>query len=239
MNTTVKIENYTDNELVIREGKAPDMPVPRIVHITGDIDSVCNYLKIRRKAGEGYQEIDTATAIILVNRTRGTIKLSLDPVDPYAPEITAALEESDELKPFKINQAVTFTKEEFIKLLRFNRFLFQDSDKHAQVLTAYQSFSAKAYIDMKQEQADQKGSRSSAFSKRIESNIPDNFVMVAPVFKGQPFEAFRVDIWLDVTEAGARFWLESVELMELAKTRRDQIFDEQLAAFSDFVIINQ
>jgi len=126
-----------------------------------------------------------------------------------------------------------------VKLLRFNRQLFSDPDKHAQVLTAYQTFSAKAYLDLQSEMADQKGNRSASFTKKVESNIPSDFVMTAPIYKGQPSESFRVEIWLEVTEGGAKFWLESVELAELLTKRRDEIFAEQLKHCEGFVVINK
>jgi hypothetical protein len=231
------------NEITILEGKALEQKPANVIRIDGDINSVATYIQRRftaiaeqPKPGGNLQIIDTNRALIIVDKQKQTISLDVDPQDYYGPIVTGRLEESEELKPFSINRNTTFTKEQLVKLLRFSRLLFSDSDKHAGLLLAYQSFSAKAYIDLMQE-ADTRGNKNNTFKKSVETNIPTDFVMTVPIFKGQPKETFRVEICLDVTEGSARFWFESVELAELIQTRVDEIMQKQLENCGDFVVI--
>lgn len=224
----------TGNELVIREGKASEIREPQKIQIKGDIHSVRRFVDKERS---GLQTVDKLRAVIEVNKLAGNITLSLDPENYYSPEVIAQLEPSDELKPFFINQDKTFTREQLIKLIRFNKLIFADKDKHTALLEAFQKLSAQTAADVKAE-SDTRGNKANAFTKTVQTNIPEEFILVAPIFKWQPAQTFRVEIAYDTTEASIRFWFESVELNELLITQREDIFNKELDELQDFVIIN-
>jgi len=227
-------------ELIIREGQAAPIREPNIIAVSGDINSISTFLSKRHKGKEGFshQAVDPTKVVVLVDRKAMTIKLQLDPESHFGASVTGKLELSDELSVFKINGGETFTRDQLIKVLRFNRRWFLDGDKHSQLLSAYQSFNAKAFIDMMAD-SDTRGNKAASYKKEVKTDLPEEFILSVPIFKGQPNEIFRVEICLDVTDGGARFWFESVELAELTQRRRDEIFAEQLKACEDFVVINQ
>lgn len=232
----VNVES-SNGVLVVRTGDAAPIILPEKVHIGGDINTISAYID-KRKVTEnaGLQAINPERVIVRVDKKGLKIRVDFDPEDKYGTEIEAALYESEELKPFHINGGKTFTKEEIVKLLKFSRLLFQSTDKHAEVLRSYQSFTAKANTDIKQE-SDTRGNKIANFAKSVETNIPTEFILHAPIFKGQPKESFRVEICIDVTDGGARFWFESIELNELIQVRVDEIFNEQLKSCQDYVIV--
>lgn len=237
-NITVKIEQPQSGELVIREGDALPVKEPVKINITGNIKAVGNFLKCRDDNSSLLQQIHSNQAIVLVDRNKMSIRLSNYPNDCYGTEITACLELSDELLKFGINTDKNYDKQALVKLLRFSRLYFDDKEKHSSLLAAYQSFIANANTDIKDE-ADKRGNKISNFQKKVTTNIPTDFILNVPVFKGMPAMRFRVEICLDVTDGGARFWFESVELNELIISERDRIIDGELALCKDLVIIER
>jgi hypothetical protein len=238
MQTIVKIENPTQNELIIREGQALAPVAPEKIKITGNISAVSDFLNVRKKEGSGLQTIDNSKALVLVNKKDLSIRLLLDPENHYGAEIVAKLEFSDELKQFAINSTSTFTREQLIKLIRFNKMWFDDGEKHTGLLTSYMAFNASANSNIEQS-SDTRGNKTNNLQKAVTTNVPTEFILNIPIFKGETKERFRVEICLDVTDGGARFWFESVELHEIVQKRTDEIFDEQLKSCEGFVIIHQ
>lgn len=234
----LKIEQPQSGELIIREGQALPLKEPVKISITGNIKAVGNFLKCRDNNSSLWQKIHSNQAIVLVDRNKMTIRLSTHPNDCYGTEITGCLELSDELLKFAINTDKTYDKQALVKLLRFNGLYFDDKEKHSALLAAYQSFSANANTDIKDD-SDKRGNKIANFQKKVTTNIPDDFILNIPVFKGMPTMRFRVEICLDVTDGGARFWFESVELNEIIISERDKIIDAELAFCKDLVIIEK
>lgn len=226
------------NEVIIREGQALPQKEPQKILLAGDIKSVSSYLKVRANVAGGLQVVDTGRAVVNVDKEAMTIELRLDPENFYGTSVVGKLELSEELKRWNVNQPKTFKLQELTKLIRFNRIDFDDYDKHDMLLKAYQSFNFKTYIEAQQE-ADQRGNKSQSFSKKVETGLPEHFVLNIPIFKGQEAKRFQVDICLETTEGSANFWFESVQLNELIKTERDILFAEELKACEGLVIINK
>ena len=231
----------TGDKITILQGEALPLLQPRQLKINGNILSVGSFLSNRWGAlyGLELQRVDRELAIVTVNEAAMTILLQLNPNDPLGTEVLGKLELTDDLKQFCINQNKQFTREELIKLLRFNKRFFQNHDKHAELLKAYQTMQIKTASELKQE-SDTRGNKWLNFNKTVDSaSIPTEFILYIPVFKGFPQKTFRVEICLDATDSSVRFWFESEELNELISIERDLIFNEQLKLCSDFVIIHQ
>lgn len=236
-----KLELQVTNEgkeIIIREGQALPLKEPQRVILAGDIKSVSSFLKARNVAAQGSQAIDAGKAVVQVDKIAGTIVLHLDPESAYGASVTGKLELSDELQKWFINQSKTWKQNELVKHLRFNRIDFDDYEKHDQLLKAYQSFNFKTYIES-QTESDNRGNKSNAFKKTVETGLPADFVLTIPIFKGFDAQRFHVEICLETTEGAANFWFESVELNELIKTKKDIIFNEELKHCEGFVIINK
>lgn len=233
----LKAENLSGDTITVLEGKSLELKAPEKISISGDIKTVNTFLKVRKEDGTGLQTIDTSKAVAFVDKKALTISLHLDPENHYGAKITGTLQKSDELAPFCINQNKTFTKEELIKLLKFNRLFFDDFTKHAELLLAFQKVSSTVNIKTN-ESSDDRGNKERAFVKDVTTNAPTEFILNIPVFKGFPANRFRVEICLDVTEGSVRFWFESVELHEIMESQVDSIFTEQLSEAVGFVIVN-
>lgn len=236
-NLNLKLDSFTGNELVVRTGSALPLKEPNIIVISGDINTISSFIN-NRKDGFSNQAIDKNKAVVVVDKKEMKILLDLDPENPYGTEVHGSLELSDELKTFHVNTVKRFTREELVTLLKFNRLSFDSPDQWAVLLKAYQMFKADTQASLAQE-SDNRGNKANSFNKSVTSNIPQDFVLLIPIFKGKEAARFRVEICLDVTDGGARFWLESTELHELIKTQTEVIFNEELKSCAGFVIVNR
>jgi len=224
----------------VLEGKALDPKHPLPLKIIGQIESVNSYLTARRgtlQPADCLQYIDRDLAVITMDELAGTITLDVDPNHPFGTVVIGKLEFNPDLLVWSINKDTQFTREQLIKLLKLNRRFFPDPSQHMIMLSAYQKLNLTGQTNLKNE-SDDRGNREAMFKKTIDSsNIPTEFTLEMPVFKGQPAKKFRVEICLDATDASVRFWFESVELIEIIDADRKKIFKDQVAGYLDHCII--
>lgn len=236
MNPELKV-NVVGDKLILLTGNALEDKYPEKIEISGNIDSIKNFLSKRYNGREGFdlQQVDKSKAIVLVDEENFVTVLKLDPQNPFGTVITGKLEFTTEFKQFFINEAKQFTREELIKLFKFNRrFIESDFEK---LLTSYQKLSLATQGNVGVA-SDDRGNKSVSFNKVVDSqNIPTDFILNIPVFKGIPAFKFRVEICLDATDASVRFWFESVEAHDIIKKQSKAIIDGVLASCEDFVII--
>lgn len=235
----LKIDQIEGNEIIIREGQALPPVAPKKIELSGDINTVSSFLAKRKEPSfdnGGLQRIDPDRVIVEVDKQAMTIVLKLDPENTYGTVVTAKLELNPDLLQFAINGKRTFKQKELVDLLKFSRLYFEDYDKHGMLLKSYQTFNAKAYIDMASE-SDNRSNKSSTYNKKVETNLPTDFVMNLPIFKGQDRKRFHVEICFEVTDGGCNFWFESVELKELMDIESEMILKKELESCADYVVI--
>lgn len=237
----LKQVGFVGDTVTILHGKALEQKYPNVIVIEGDIETVKRFIDKRItviKDETGLQFIDKNKAVVFVNKDAGTIELHLDSESPFGAKVGGKLEDADELKQFRINGTSQFNRKEFIKLLKFNKRFFFDEAQHKELLTQVETFTGNATVGFSQADTT-RGNKQNHFDKAVKTNIPESVTLSVPLFKGQPKEKFRVDVCIDVTEAGGlSLWFESVELIELIELRKEALFAEQLSACSEFVIVN-
>jgi hypothetical protein len=237
---SLKLENVSGNEVIIREGKALEQKPPEKIKIDGDIRSISNFLKIRKHSpGWEHQFVDPNRVIVTVDKKAMFIELETDPGNVYGTEITARLELSEELVKWGVQQGKIYSLKDLVKLFRFNRLDFDLADVGKQMEEAYMSFNIKQFIDFEQQQPDTMGNKKNSYEKRVDMKLPTKFKLNIPVYKGFPSLAFDVELCLNARDNAVDFWFESVELHELLITEKEKIFNEELKECEGFVIINQ
>lgn len=238
-NIHVKFEGEGDT-FTLLQGEALEQKPPEKIILSGDIKTVSSFLNVRfrNKYSQGLQEVNYSKAIVIVNKEQRKISLYLDPENFYGASVHGELQETEELKQFHINQVLTFSKDQLVKLIKFNKLYFADAGKHAEMLLAFQRVSSTINISSK-DSGDDRGNKERRFVKEVTSTAPTEFILNIPIFKGFTPARFRVDICLDGTEGSARFWFESIELHEIMIRQIDEIFAEQLESCKGFVIVNK
>jgi hypothetical protein len=239
-NLHLKVEGAS-GEITFRHGDALPPVAPKKIVISGDIKTVSSYLKKRAGLGDkrnpGLQGVVTERTLVTVDKEKLTILLQLDPENAYGTEVTAKLEMEPELLKFKIETGEKFTQQQLIKLLKYGKRWFADLAAHEALLLAYMKLDVKVTADLKNDAPDGRGNRFNSFEKKVTSNIPEDFILNMPIFKGQEYKKFRVEIGLDSTDGSTKFWLESVELMELIQLESEAILKKELESCSDYVVI--
>lgn len=234
METKLILPETIGSEITIREGQALELKEPVQNIIEGDINSVATFLSIRQPQ----DLINANKAVVIADKDNLKISLLLDPENPYGAEVHATLEISSELKEFHINQSYTYSREQFVKLIRFNKIWFDSADVHEKLLTQVMAFTANTNVDVKAA-SDNRSNKSFGLNKATTSDLLPDFILNIPIFKGENNSRFRVEIAYDVTEGSVKFWLESVELHEATTKKTDEIFSTQLKAANGLVIINK
>jgi hypothetical protein len=236
----VNLASLSGNVITILEGEANTPKEPNKLVIVGNIDSVNKYLVARKGSQQiagNLQHIDRDLALITVDNDGMNIHLQVDPNNPFGTEVTGKMVMNPDLTQFQINAKKMFTRESLLELFKFNRRFFPVEGEADRLVKAYQRLQISTSTDVKAE-SDMRGNKDMAFKKAVDSqNIPTEFTLHLPIFKGQKDEKFRVEICLDATDASVRFWFESVELVELIDRRKKEIFQNELKDFLDFAII--
>lgn len=215
------------NEVIIREGNAPDVVEATSVNIEGNINAVYDFIKTRAHT------LDKDKCVITFNEEKGVLVLMSDPNFPESQtKVTAKIEEFTDLKAFGINKELFRSLKDLEKFIRMNRFWFADKDAHMTLTGQLKAFTAKVQSELQQE-ADQRGNKNNLFRKQVTSDLAADFVLTIPIYKGCSHNTFRVEICYDVTDSQVRFWLESVELFELQKTALNDSFANQIKEIKD------
>lgn len=236
----LKLEDLNGNELIVREGKASEIKPPEKIELSGDIRTVKAFIDKRKGITEftdSLQEIDPDRAIVTVDKDGLSMELDLDPENFYGAKVTGKLEMEPELLKFAIDTGKKYTQQELIKLLRRSKRFFFDAAAHEALLKAYMALDVKVTTDLRNNAPDNQGNRFNSFDKKITANIPEDFILNIPIFKGQDRKKFRVEIILDSTDGSTKFWMESVELEELIAIESEAILNKELEACADYVVI--
>lgn len=237
MDQELKINVSTEgNENVILVGKANTPKEPNKLIIVGDFSAVSNYLKVKSVTASDFQAVSPEKTVVLCDKESLTIELLTDPNDPNATEVKGKAEFSKELQTFGINEARYFSREQLIKLIRFNRRFFQNKEENANLLSAYQNFTASVNKNI-QEESDLRGNKNNQFQKKVNTSLPESFVLEVPIFKGERPVSFPVEICMEDYDSGIRFWFESIDLAELIAIKTDELFERELDSCSKFAVI--
>lgn len=217
------------SELVIIHKEGFDELRPEPVKITGNIDSVSNWL-LKRFSKEASPDaknyISGDTAHVLINRDKMTISLIVNENDPYYKgSITGALTKHPDFEKWEINTGHEFDNKTLSEFIKMNRSCFE-SKSHAMRLSAELSM-LKVKVDNEVEKAnDNRGNVRQMFAQKvIEMNIPKSFLLKVPVFKGQPTAKFEVEIYVNPNNYMVS--LVSPEANDIISSIRDFVIDEQ------------
>lgn len=237
MDQELKVNIATEGaETTLLIGKANTPKEPTKLVVNGDFSSVSNYLKVKSKSASSFQFVSPERTIVICDKEKLTISLLTDPNDPDAAEVNGKAEFSKELIEFGVNQNKFFTKEQLVKIIRYNRRFFPNKLENADLLAAYQNFTASVNKKI-QDNSDLRGNHDNHFKKTVKTDLPENFVLEIPIFKGEKAVSFPVEICMEDYDSGIRFWFESVDLAELIATKTDEIFERELKSCEDFAII--
>lgn len=207
------------------EGEAPKPLDYTSFSITGNINAVKDFLVTRLQ-----EVLKHKDAHILLCEKDAAITLVMYEMLHYRSTVKGALVQYPELAAFGINTTKQFSLIEIRSLIKMSRIFFSDKDKHLELVSALQNFTAKVestHTDIR----DNRANKNVGQTKQVETGLMADFTLQMPLFNGTPVKKFRVEICYDVTDGGTKFWFESVELFELNKTAVLDALEEQKKEF--------
>lgn len=162
----------------ILTGSALAPKEPQKVVIVGILDAPLKWLEKR------ISEIDQKNCYIKVNREKMSILLVLDEKDHYRTEIEGQLQLHPMFVKFGINQGDYRTPLEMSELIKMNRSYFENRQQAMELVAILRNFKAKVNKDVEAEFNPNKGDKRILVAQKIDSNLPEAFVINVPVFKG-------------------------------------------------------
>jgi len=214
MEQTINV-NLAGNE--VRIGTALELKQPLKINIVGNIDTVKNWIEKKSVRFEDSH--------ILINRDKMSIKLISDEKNYFSDEIEGILQTSKEFKKFEINTGKEFDTWKLAELFKMNRSFFKSKETAMKLVSELNNFVAK--IDKEIE--NKKDDRANLTYKKtqfVKSNIPESFILVLPVIKGQKSEEIEIEI--DIEPNNLLCKLVSPQVNDILNSIVNSAIDEQI-----------
>jgi len=216
----------------IREGQALPLKEPQKIAIVGNIDAVSRFLTKRA--------IDQKQSHVIVNREHQKIELVFDESNFYSGSVVGKLELSEAFNRFEINTGKEYTTYELADFFKMNRVFFEKPSVAANIVKELANFKAK--VDKEIEQSDdRRGNKTAMIRQVVDSNIPEKFNLVLPLFKG--LEKQTIEVEVNINPGNLNCTLISPMAAEIIDSITDQVVDQELKKFeslaNEIVVIEQ
>jgi hypothetical protein len=220
-------EGVTKAEVVLREGaaiKELELKAPVKTKLSGVIGSPAEYLKKRVATGQFTQE----RSHLIVNREDIKLSLVINEDDEYnRGQVDGTLEFHPKFIEFGINTGKAWTPIELGLFFKMNRAFFPDKSTNMKLVTDLMNFSAT--VNNKIERSvKENGDKGDVFVQTVNSNLPDKFTLIIPIFKGMSSETLEVETFAKINGREVAFALLSPGANQTLEEIRDKAIDNQL-----------
>ena len=145
------------------------------------------------------------------------------------------------MKLFGINaDGGRLTNFDMSRLFKMNRSFFETKTKAMELVTILQNFKAKVDTDLEKAD-DRRGNTKLLRNQIVRSNLPEEFVLEIPIFKGEPKQRILVEVDIDPDDFSCS--LISADAADIIHETVDQRFNDILKDieenFHDVAIIEQ
>lgn len=220
-------------EVVIREvDKVNELPVlePEKVNISGTITSIFSFLEKRWEC-EG--QINHEHTHIIVDRDNLSMTLVANETDARNKMvIVGKLQLSRQFMEFHINDGYAWEPLVLSQFIKMNRAYFSNRDENMKLVSVFKNFKAKVNTDYERDRKEN-GSFTDNYSQIVDSNMPDRFSVVLPVFKGTEAQSVEVETYATIDGHDVTVQLVSPGAQEVLDRTLDAIIDEQIAAIRE------
>jgi hypothetical protein len=224
------------NDFTFRTGNALDQPEPVRVDISGTIDAPKRWLEKRLPLCT----VDPKTCHVIVNREQLSITLNCSENDPYGTTVKGQLEMSGQFERFGINKYNYITPMQMAELIKMNRSFFENRQVAMDLVTQLRNFKAKVDKDLENTD-DTRGNRKQMINQVVDSNIPDAFTIIIPIFKGQKADEIECEVYINPDDLTCT--LVSPAANDIIQETRDNLIDDVLKGIEgicpDIPIIEQ
>ena len=220
--------NEGQTVLTVLEGRAQnilDIKPPIKINLVGTIGSVFEFLQRRF----GSEQFDPSRCHVTIDRENVSISLVTNEHDEYTiGNVSGKLEQHPKFVAFGINSGKRWAPNEFGQFCKMNRAFFTDKANNMKLVTLLKNFEAS--IDSKVEQQKiENGSTKDNESSVVNSNLPANFSLFIPLFKGVPAEEIEVEFDSTVSGGEITFQLCSPGANQSFEDVRDSVIDVEIS----------
>lgn len=220
-------------EVVIREvDKVNELPVlePEKVNISGTITSIFSFLE-KRWGCEG--QINHEHTHIIVDRDNLSMTLVANETDARNKIVIAGkLQLSRQFMEFHINDGYVWEPLVLSQFFKMNRTYFSNRDENMKLVSVFKNFKAKVNTDYERDRKEN-GSYTDNYSQIVDSNMPDRFFVVLPIFKGTKAQSIEVETYATINGHDVTVQLISPSAQQVVDETLDAIIDEQIAAIRE------
>lgn len=198
---------------------------PVKIKIEGTLGAPLEFL---RKRNDQEDQINQKRCNILVDREAITISLTTNEHDEYnTGAVKGKLEFHPKFVDFGINTGKVWTPTELGLFFKMNRAFFATREDNMKLVTSLLNFTAT--INNKIDRAvNENGSKTDNFEQVVNSNLPQSFTLVMPIFKGSKAESIEVETFAKIDGRQVAFTLISPGAEATMEEVRDQAIDKQL-----------
>ena len=220
-------------EVVIREvDKVNELPVlePEKVNVSGTITSIFSFLE-KRWGCEG--QINHEHTHIIVDRDNLSMTLVANETDARNKMvIVGKLQLSRRFMEFHINDGYVWEPLVLSQFFKMNRAYFSNRDENMKLVSVFKNFKAKVNTDYERDRKEN-GSYTDNYSQIVDSNMPDRFSVVLPIFKGTKAQSIEVETYATINGHDVTVQLISPSAQQVVDETLDAIIDEQIAAIRE------
>lgn len=220
-------------EIVIREvDNVNELPVlePEKVNVSGTITSIFSFLE-KRWGCEG--QINHEHTHIIVDRDNLSMTLVANETDARNKMvIVGKLQLSRQFMEFHINDGYVWEPLVLSQFFKMNRAYFSNRDENMKLVSVFKNFKAKVNTDYERDRKEN-GSYTDNYSQIVDSNMPDRFFVVLPIFKGTKAQSIEVETYATINGHDVTVQLISPSAQQVVDETLDAIIDEQIAAIRE------
>jgi hypothetical protein len=226
MENIINLVDFKGSELIFRAGTALEIKAPELLKIKGTIETPLLWLQKKLKS------LDLICCHLLINKSSGFIKLITDEKNFYHDEITGSLELHPDFVKWNINSGQSVSAFDLAEKIKMNRSCFKDKETAMKLVKELRNFKAK--IDKELETfKDDRANFALKKSQIVDTNLPESFVLVVPIFKGQPKESIMIEININADDLNCS--LISPEANDYISDFKDTIIKNQIDLIHELV----
>lgn len=218
-------------EVIIRETDQvveQTLPVlePEKVSISGNITAPFSFLEKRWNADDN--QIDHNRTHILVDRDNLSMSLRVNETDKRNTKfVQGKIAMSRQYNAFGINSGKQWTPEDLGQFFRVNRTYFEKLEENMALVSVLKNFKAKVHTTMEKTSNDS-GSRTDCYRQAVDSNLPKEFIINIPIFKGTAPEKIKIETMAHVSGDNVSLELISADAAAIEEGVRDMLIDKEI-----------
>lgn len=167
---------------------------------------------------------------VKINKEKGSIEFVEDSGFPWENIYKGILEEDENFRKFKINTGHEYTPIELSDFIKMNRSAFVSKSEAMKLVSTLANFEAD--VDNKIQQAnDGRGNTNSLRRQIVTSNLPENFHIRVPIFKGH--DDIDIEVEIGINPSNLSCTLISPEANDYIQTIKEDLINDEIFMISD------